>query len=111
MAITSLRALAGAEGLIISASDSAKWKTATQMTAIPFIMAQNLWGIPLRMAGEILLYASLGISLWSAKDYVVGFFRAIKKKRDLKQQERKNARAARLEARAARLAAKAAKRT
>jgi CDP-diacylglycerol--glycerol-3-phosphate 3-phosphatidyltransferase len=109
MAITGLRALASAEGLIISASDSAKWKTATQMTAIPFIMGRHLGPIPLETTGNVLLYASLGMSLWSAKDYIVGFFRAIRKKRELKSQERKHARAARLAARADRLAAKAAK--
>src|SRR5436190_17745024 len=35
LAITGLRAIASAEGIVIAASDSAKWKTATQMTAIP----------------------------------------------------------------------------
>lgn len=110
MAITGLRALASAEGLIISASESAKWKTATQMTAIPFIMGRELWGIPLYGVGMVLLYASLAMSLWSAKDYIVGFFRAIKKKRELKAQERRHVRAERLAARAARHAAKAAKR-
>jgi CDP-diacylglycerol--glycerol-3-phosphate 3-phosphatidyltransferase len=107
MAITGLRALASAEGLIIAASRSAKWKTATQMVAIPWVMARELWGIPLYTAGMVLMYISLAISLWSAKDYVVDFFRAIKKKRGLKAVERKNARAARHAARAARMAAKA----
>jgi len=76
MAITGLRALASAEGVIIPASSSAKWKTATQMVAIPFLMVkQGLWGIPLYQVGEVLLYISLAISLWSAKDYAVDFFR------------------------------------
>jgi phosphatidylglycerophosphate synthase len=113
MAITSLRALASSEGLIIEASGGGKWKTATQMTAIPWIMARKLWGIPLEFAGEVLLYVSLTMSLWSAKDYVVDFFRALKKKRELKIQERRNAKAAKKAAkearRAARLAARQAK--
>ena len=107
MAITGLRALASAEGVIIPASSSAKWKTATQMVAIPFIMARNLWGIPVYTLGMTLLYISLAISLWSAKDYVVDFFRAIKKSREMKAIEKKNARQARLASRAARLAKKA----
>lgn len=98
MAITGLRALASAEGLIISASESAKWKTATQMVAIPLIMVRNLWTLPVYTLGMVLLYISLGISLWSAKDYIVGFFKAMRKKRELK-----------LQARAARLAAKRAR--
>jgi CDP-diacylglycerol--glycerol-3-phosphate 3-phosphatidyltransferase len=82
MAITGLRALASAEGLIIPASASAKWKTATQMVAIPFIMVKpGIFGIPLFAIGTGLLYISLAISIWSAKDYVVDFVRAAKEKR------------------------------
>ena len=106
LAITGLRALASAEGLIIEASGSAKWKTATQMTAIPWIMGRNLWGIPIQTAGDVLLYASLGISLWSAKDYAVEFIRAIKRKHEIKVQVRKSIRAEKQAAREARRAAK-----
>ena len=82
MAITGLRALASAEGLIIPASKTAKWKTATQMTAIPMLMAkQGLWGIPLYPIGNVLIYISLAISLWSGKDYIVDFFVGITAKR------------------------------
>ena len=109
MAITGLRALASAEGVIIGASASAKWKTATQMVAIPFIMARELFGIPLYPLGMVLLYISLGISLWSAKDYVVNFFYGVKEARRLKTSERKYARAARIAARSARIAAREAK--
>jgi CDP-diacylglycerol--glycerol-3-phosphate 3-phosphatidyltransferase len=110
MAITGLRALASAEGVIISASRSAKWKTGTQMTAIPWIMGYSMWGIPLFEIGTVLLYISLAISLWSAQDYVVDFFRGVKKRRELKAADRKNARAerqARREERRARRAAAA----
>lgn len=82
LAITGLRALASAEGLIIAASTSAKWKTVTQMFAIPFIMVkQGLFGIPLLQIGMILLYISLGISLWSAKNYIFRFFISLREKR------------------------------
>ncbi len=108
LAITGLRALASAEGVIIAASDSAKWKTATQMVAIPLIMVRSgLFGLPLEPIGLALLYFSLGISLWSAKDYIIDFFRAIREQRKQRQAERKLARQARLVARAARIAAKA----
>jgi CDP-diacylglycerol---glycerol-3-phosphate 3-phosphatidyltransferase len=110
LAITGLRALASAEGVIISASDSAKIKTGTQMVAIPFLMAQSaLWGIPLGTIGTVLLYISLGISLWSAKDYIVGFFRGVQEKRKYRSQERRLAREARKSSRAARFAARAAR--
>ena len=111
MAITGLRALASAEGLIIGASGSAKWKTTAQMVAIPLIMAkQGLFGLPTYRIGHGLLYLSLGISLWSAKDYIVDFFKAIREKRKAKSAERKIAREERHAHRAARMAAKAAKR-
>jgi CDP-diacylglycerol--glycerol-3-phosphate 3-phosphatidyltransferase len=110
MAITGLRALASSEGVIISASASAKWKTATQMIAIPFIIVQSgMFGIPLYPIGMLLLYISLGISLWSAKDYIVNFFQGVKEARKMRVTERKLARETRIAARSARLAAKAAK--
>ena len=108
LAITGLRALASAEGVIIGASSSAKWKTATQMVAIPCIMAQSgVFGIPLGTLGMVLLYISLGISLWSAKDYVVEFFRGLRESRKLKLREKNVARQARISTRAVRLAEKA----
>lgn len=92
IAITGLRALASAEGVIISASDSAKLKTATQMSAIPCIMIfQPVFGIPVYEIGLGLLYISLAISLWSAKDYIVGFFKGVKEKH-LQRREIKRAR-------------------
>ena len=112
MAITGLRALASAEGVIIAASRSAKWKTGTQMVAIPLIMIRSAgFGLPLYPIGMTLLYISLAISLWSAQDYIVDFFRAVREQRKQKMTERRNARKARLAARAARLAAKAERRT
>lgn len=110
LAITGLRALASAEGLILSASNSAKWKTGTQMVAIPLIMIRSaLFDLPLYPVGMTLLYISLGISLWSARDYAVDFFRALREQRGHKLAERRNARKARLAARAARLAEKASR--
>ncbi len=96
MAITGLRALASSEGLIIGASASAKWKTATQMVAIPFLMVrQGVFGLPIFQIGQVLIYLSLAISLWSAKDYVVDFFREIRAKRKRKKELRRERRLAR----------------
>ncbi len=104
MAITGLRALASAEGVILAASRSAKWKTATQMVAIPFLMVQpGLWGLPTQEIGLVLLYISLAISLWSAKDYVVEFFQGMQEASRQKQQMRRLARAARKASRHVRL--------
>lgn len=90
LAITGLRALASAEGLIIAASPSAKWKTASQMVAIPLlIIYQKVLGIPLDVLGIVLLYFSLALSLWSAKDYIVDFFIALRAKHLEKRAQRR----------------------
>ena len=109
MAITGLRALASAEGVVIAASSSAKWKTATQMIAIPLIMGRSLFGIPLEPLGNVFLFVSLAISLWSAIDYLMGFFSGLKEARKLKAKERDLARKTRIASRSARLAARASK--
>lgn len=113
LAITGLRALASAEGVVLAASGGAKWKTATQMVAIPFLMLkEGLWGIPLPFyaIGLVLLYFSLAMSLWSAKDYIVDFFRGVREQRKRRQAQRKEIREAREFARQARRDARARKR-
>lgn len=110
MAITGLRALASAEGVVIAASGGGKWKTAVQMVAIPFLMVQpGIFGIPLFKIGEVLLYISVAVSLWSAKDYVVAFFSGLRDTRRKLFQNRRLAREARRASREARLTAKLAR--
>jgi CDP-diacylglycerol--glycerol-3-phosphate 3-phosphatidyltransferase len=82
LTITGLRALASAEGVIVAASSGGKWKTATQMVAIPALMVRDVDGIPFYQIGLWLTYFSLGLSLWSAKDYVVDFFGGLRKKNE-----------------------------
>jgi CDP-diacylglycerol--glycerol-3-phosphate 3-phosphatidyltransferase len=82
LAITGLRALASAEGVIMSASASAKWKTATQMVAIPFMMAKEpLFRIPIYPIGQVLLAISIAMSIGSAVGYVVEFFKKLPERR------------------------------
>lgn len=110
LAITGLRALASAEGVVIAASESAKLKTAAQMVAIPLIMVQGgilgFDSIPFYTLGLGLLYLSLAISLWSAFAYVVGFYRGFKESRKGLNRQRKLARDAIRASRAARFSAK-----
>jgi len=89
LAITGLRALASAERVIVSASTGGKWKTATQMIAIPMLMLKDIWGIPFYQIGLWLTYFSLALSLWSAQDYVVVFFQGLKKTTALRKEKRK----------------------
>jgi len=88
LTITGLRALASAEGVIVAASSGGKWKTATQMVAIPALMIQDVAGIPFYQFGLWLTYFSLALSLWSAKDYIVAFFLGLKKASELRKQNR-----------------------
>ena len=90
MAITGLRALASAEGVIIAASTGGKLKAITQMVGIPMIIAWDHLDerLPLQYPGWGLLYFSIAISLWSAKDYAVDFFRAAREKRRLRKLEK-----------------------
>ena len=108
MAITGLRALASAEGLVISASGGGKLKTVAQMFALPFMMVkQGIFGIPLYQIGEILLYLSLGLSLLSAKDYMWEFFKTLREKQKKFAAERKVAKLNKKQLKAARKALKA----
>lgn len=93
LAITGLRALAAVEGIVIAASQMAKWKTATQMAAIPALMLhktffETTFHLPMLLIGDVLTYISLLISLWSAKDYIVDFFRNAKKRGEEKKAAR-----------------------
>jgi CDP-diacylglycerol--glycerol-3-phosphate 3-phosphatidyltransferase len=88
LTITGLRALASAEGVIVAASSGGKWKTATQMVAIPALMVRDVDGIPFYQIGLWLTYFSLGLSLWSAKDYVVDFFRGLRKTTEIRKKRK-----------------------
>jgi CDP-diacylglycerol--glycerol-3-phosphate 3-phosphatidyltransferase len=91
LGITSLRALASAEGVNMPTSKGGKWKTTIQMIGLPWMMVDKVFfevrGYPIGLfqIGSTLVYLSLALSLWSAKDYVVDFFRLAKEKRRLKK--------------------------
>jgi CDP-diacylglycerol--glycerol-3-phosphate 3-phosphatidyltransferase len=87
MAITSLRALASAEGVIIAAGTGGKWKAALQMVAIPFLIVhQTILGfVDCRMVGMVLLVISVALSLTSAASYAWDFYKELLQ-RKLKRQ-------------------------
>ena len=103
LTITGLRALASAEGIIVAASQGGKWKTATQMIAIPCLMIGNFWVIPLFAIGQWLTYISIGLSLWSAKDYMVEFFRMLNAASAARKEKKRLKRLAKREMRKRRL--------
>lgn len=82
MYMTSLRLLASERGLSVPVSSLGKWKTATQMVGIPFLMAYDVpWGIPMPLLGTGLIYIASLLSLFSAITYSVGLVRKIREKR------------------------------
>ena len=86
LSITALRAVAAGEGLIISASDSAKTKTAFQLIGIVALLIHYRYTIDLLLVrvsiffhdvGLWMLYLSVFFSLYSAGSYFRGFVRAL----------------------------------
>lgn len=79
MAITSLRALASAEGVIIAAGTGGKWKAALQMVAIPFLIIDRtlFTYFDCHFIGMILLSISVGLSLTSAASYAWDFYKEL----------------------------------
>ncbi len=84
-AVTGLRSIATTEGLVISASDSGKQKTAFQLVGTLFLLIHfkyPLWGferivIDFHAVGIITLYLALAMSWISALDYFLKFVRAV----------------------------------
>ena len=70
--ISGFRLIAAQQGVVIAADRTGKWKTAVQMTAIVILFLDNLlfnlMGIPM---GEILLYLSVILSVWSCAEYII----------------------------------------
>lgn len=89
MGITSLRALASAEGVIIAAGSGGKWKAALQMVGIPFLIVDvRLFQlVDSKLIGTVLIYVSIFLSLTSALTYVLDFFRGLREKLKSKQQK------------------------
>jgi CDP-diacylglycerol--glycerol-3-phosphate 3-phosphatidyltransferase len=91
LSVTGLRAIAVAEGLVISASDSGKQKTALQMVATMFLLIHfryPLWGVEVQgdrvmidfhAVGIVTLYLALVMSLLSGIDYFLQFAKAVKR--------------------------------
>jgi CDP-diacylglycerol--glycerol-3-phosphate 3-phosphatidyltransferase len=84
LAITGLRSIASAEGLVIAASEGGKVKTALQLVAIMMLLIHFRYPvigidfpIDYHKTGMVLLYASLAMSLLSGIDYVRGFLRVL----------------------------------
>jgi CDP-diacylglycerol--glycerol-3-phosphate 3-phosphatidyltransferase len=78
-AVTGLRGIAAAQGLVISASDLAKYKTAFQYVAVTLLILEK--NVPLALEAEYLylsrgaLGAALILTVVSGVDYFIRFYR------------------------------------
>jgi CDP-diacylglycerol--glycerol-3-phosphate 3-phosphatidyltransferase len=78
MAVTGLRGAAVCQGYVIPAGLTGKYKTAFQMVAcVLLILPVAILGPGVRTVGQLFLWVSLGLSLWSGLDYFVRFYKAL----------------------------------
>jgi CDP-diacylglycerol--glycerol-3-phosphate 3-phosphatidyltransferase len=88
--INGLRTIAMSEGMVIAARDLGKQKTAFQMVGVwmllvhyPYVLPPLPGEVNFHLIGTYLLYISVVLSIVSAVDYFVTFFRAmVKHERD-----------------------------
>ena len=95
MYITALRLLAMEKGISVPVGTLGKWKTATQMVGIPFLMANDVFiGINMTLLGTIAIYLASIFSLYSAGEYSFGLIRKIQKLRKEKRRHKTTERTA-----------------
>ena len=84
LAITGLRSIASAQGLVIAASEGGKVKTALQLVAITLLLIHFRYpvlglgiSIDYHQVGYALLYLSMAMSIISAAGYVRAFLKVL----------------------------------
>lgn len=70
--IMGVRVVAANKGIVIAASQSAKWKTALQMVAIFFVLMDWPYGLVLYYVSVLLAIISLGEYLWQQRECLKG---------------------------------------
>ena len=77
--IGGIRAAAAADGIVIDAQATGKWKAALQMVAIPMMLLNDLHTyFPNNKIGYGLLWLSVLLSLKSGYDYTAAYFKSRK---------------------------------
>ena len=83
LAVSGLRSIAAAQGMVISASDSGKIKTALQLVAIMMLLVHFRYPmlgtsktVDYHLAGLVVLYVSTAVSLFSGAQYMRHFLAA-----------------------------------
>jgi CDP-diacylglycerol--glycerol-3-phosphate 3-phosphatidyltransferase len=83
-AVTSLRAIAAADGIVVSASPLGKFKNMFQVIFTLFLIMYHRFDIPItagfsfvldfKTSGILLMWIALFLTLWSGIDYFVKFY-------------------------------------
>lgn len=74
LAVTALRAMASAEGVIVAASNLGKWKQGFQIAALTALLIHHSWfGLPVHEIGIVLLVVATGLTVWSGVDYFAAY--------------------------------------
>jgi len=82
--IGGIRSIAAADGIIIDAKPTGKWKTALQMVAIPAVMIDDrVGGIPFDKVGYWVLWVSVVLSVTSGAQYYFGYMKGRKAQKSL----------------------------
>ncbi len=77
--IGGIRSVAAADGVVISAKNTGKWKTGVQMVGIPALLIHNpIFGFPTHHMGVTLLWISAVLSIISGIQYTRAYFIARK---------------------------------
>lgn len=93
MYMTSLRLLAMTEEVNVPVSALGKWKTTSQMVAIPMLMInEKFLGLPLPLMGTVLIYFAAFMSLLSALMYSISMIKKLREKRLEKKKLKKEVR-------------------
>ncbi|MBW2039624.1 MAG: CDP-diacylglycerol--glycerol-3-phosphate 3-phosphatidyltransferase [Deltaproteobacteria bacterium] len=78
MAVTTLRGVAGAEGVIISASRLGKMKNLSQLSATNLlILHYPYFSLDVHWLGTLLLWLALVLTIWSGLDYFARFLKRV----------------------------------
>jgi CDP-diacylglycerol--glycerol-3-phosphate 3-phosphatidyltransferase len=73
IAVTGLRAMASAEGVVLGASSLGKWKTGFQIAATTALLIHYPLVLPMHELGLSLLVLATGLTLWSGYDYFAAY--------------------------------------
>ena len=84
LAVTGLRGVAAARGMVLAAEELGKYKMIFQMFALEALLVHYRYAIPgtglavdFHAAGMLFLWVALVLAVWSAVDYYVRIFRQV----------------------------------